>query len=62
MKAQRVVEVQFYYFFNLGARWEWVFATPQPLYPGKEIRYPLYRKMGGPWTNLDECGKFGPHR
>jgi hypothetical protein len=22
-------------------------ATPRPIYPEKEIRYPLYRRLGG---------------
>ena len=29
-------------------------AKPWPLYPGKETRYPLYRRLGGPqgWSGL----------
>jgi len=23
-------------------------ATPRPLYPGKETRYPLFMRLGGP--------------
>jgi len=29
--------------------------------PGK-IRYPLYRRLGGPRVGLDRCGKSCPHR
>jgi hypothetical protein len=29
-------------------------ATPRPLYPGKEPRYPLYRRLGGP---QGQCGR-----
>jgi hypothetical protein len=33
---------------NPGSRWGWVVnATPRPLYPGKEIWYPLYRRLVG---------------
>jgi hypothetical protein len=46
MKAQRVVEVYLYSFFNLGARWGWVFnATPRPLYPRKRDPVPFYRRL-----------------
>jgi hypothetical protein len=41
------VEVQLYSFFNLGARcvgW----STPRPgrIPPGKQTRYPFYRRLG----------------
>jgi hypothetical protein len=47
-KTQRGVEVWLYSFFNLGANgggW----STPRPgrFTPGKETRYPLYRRRGG---------------
>jgi hypothetical protein len=50
MKAQWDSNVQLYSFFSLGARWgdEW---STQPLgrsTPGKETRYPLYKRLGGP--------------
>jgi hypothetical protein len=56
MKTQKGgVGVQLYSFFNLDIRSGWVVSTiPQPLYPpGKETRYPLYRRLGGPQ------GRFG---
>jgi hypothetical protein len=40
-KAQRGGELKLYSFFNLGARCGLVVnATPRPLYPGKDTRYP----------------------
>ena len=54
-RPRRGVEVQLYSFFELRARWGWVVnATPRPLYPGKDTRYPLYRRLGGPQ------GRYGP--
>jgi hypothetical protein len=45
--SRRRVEVWLYSFFNLDARRGWVFkATPRRLYPAKENRYPLYRRLG----------------
>ena len=42
------VQVQLYCFFDLNSRWGWVVnATPGPLYPGKDTRYPLYRRLCG---------------
>jgi hypothetical protein len=42
------VELQFYSFFNLGARWGgWSTPRPGRLTSGKETRYPLYRRLGG---------------
>jgi hypothetical protein len=49
-KAQRGVQVQVYYFFNLGARLDWVGGqrhAPAVLPPGK-TRCPLYRWLGRP--------------
>jgi len=49
MKAQGVVEVKLYSFFNLGVRRGWVVnPTPCPgrFTPGKESRYPLYNATG----------------
>ena len=52
-------EVEFYSFFNLGARWGWVVnATPRPPYrresPGSYCT--------GDWVGLDTCGKISPYR
>ena len=34
---------------NSALRWGWmVNVTPRPLYPRKDTRYPLYRRLGGP--------------
>ena len=55
------LEVQLYSFFNLGARWGWVGnATPRPLYPGKETRYPLNRSLGGPQGRSGRVRKISP--
>ena len=35
---------------------------PGRLTPGKESRYPLYRRLGGPRASLDGCGKSRFHR
>ena len=49
MKAQRGSRGLVLLFLYLSGKWEWmVKATPWPLYTGKETRYPLYRKLGGP--------------
>jgi len=54
-------EVQLYSFFNLSAKWGWVvIATPQPLYPGKETRYPLYRRLGGPQGHSGQVWNISP--
>ena len=38
-----------YSFFNLGARWRRVVnARSGRFNPGKDTRYPLYRRLGGP--------------
>ena len=39
-------------------------STPRPgrITPGKETRYPLYRRLGSPRAGLDGCGKSRPHR
>jgi hypothetical protein len=35
--------------FNVDAVWAWVVSfTPRPLFtPGKQVGYPLYRRLGG---------------
>ena len=41
---------------NLGARRKWVVNfAPRPLYPWKEYRYPLYRRLGG---SRSRSGRF----
>ena len=43
------VELQLYSFFNLGARWGgWSTPRPGRFTPGKETRYPLHMRLGGP--------------
>jgi hypothetical protein len=60
MKAQNGSNELFYSFFNLGARWAWVFnATPRPLYPRKEARYPFYSWLGGPQGRYGRVRKTG---
>jgi hypothetical protein len=35
-------------------------ATPRPIYPPENTRYPLYRRLGGPRAGLNGCGKSPP--
>jgi len=62
-KAQRESRCKLYFFFNLGARWEWVVnATIRSLYPRGR---PGAHCTGGwvdPRDGLDGCGKSRPHR
>jgi hypothetical protein len=55
------IEVYFYSFLNLGTREGWWWLTPRPygFTTGKDTRYPLYRRLGGP---QDRCGKSRTHR
>jgi hypothetical protein len=48
-KAQKWSRIIAYSFFTIGEKRGWVVNTStRPLYPGKETRYPLYRRLGGP--------------
>jgi hypothetical protein len=61
MKAQRASSCKFYFFFILDVRWGWVVNdVPQPFYPGKEIRYPTYRRRGGSHLLFGEVLKILP--
>ena len=43
------VEVQLHSFFNLNSRWGgWSTPRPGRFTPGKDTRFPLYRRLGGP--------------
>jgi hypothetical protein len=44
---------------DLGVRWRLSgqLLTPVALPPGKSIRYPLYRRFGGPRAGLDDMKK-----
>jgi hypothetical protein len=46
------------HFLDLGTSWVLVVSfTPWPLYPrGKDPRYPLDRKLGGPQSRSGRCG------
>jgi len=62
-KVKTGVEVQSYFFFNLGARWGLVVnATPWPLYPGKDP-VPIVQEAGwapGPvWTGAENFTPTG---
>ena len=46
-KAQKGIDVCFYFSFNLGARWEWLRPSLGHFTPGQEIRCPLYTSLGG---------------
>ena len=55
------VELYLYSFFNLGARWGWMLTSrPGRFTPGKETRYPFYRRLGGSRVGLDGCVKISP--
>jgi hypothetical protein len=48
-------------FRDLGARRGWeVSTTPRPLYPPGNIRYPLYRRLGGPQGRSGRVRKIPP--
>jgi hypothetical protein len=50
-----------YPFFKLDARLGLVAnATPRPLYPRKEPRYPPCRRLGGPWGRNGLVRKISP--
>jgi hypothetical protein len=52
-----------YYFFNLGARWEWVVnGTPRRLYPRDWSSIRCIRGWVDPRAGLKWCGKSRPHR
>jgi len=60
MRAQigsRVIDT----LLNLGIRCGWVVnTTPHLLYPGKDTRYPLYRRLGGPiWMGRENVNPTG---
>ena len=50
-------------FINLGSRWGLGFRrhTPAALLDGKETRYTLYRRLGGPRAGPDWYGKSCPY-
>jgi hypothetical protein len=59
MKAR--LEVLLYSFFNLEARTGWVTsATPGHFSSGKETRYPLYRRLGGPQGQYGQVPNMSP--
>jgi hypothetical protein len=58
------VEVYLYSFFNLGSRWGgWSTTRPSGFTPGKEIRYPIYRRLDGApgpvWTGVENLARTG---
>jgi hypothetical protein len=40
----------------------WSAPCPDCLTPGKETRYPLYRRLVGPRASLDGSGNSDPHQ
>jgi hypothetical protein len=52
------VEVELYSFFNLGARWS--MPCPGRFIPGKETRYPSYRRLCGPQGQSEWVRKILP--
>ena len=60
-KAQSGSRVITYSFFNLGARWvRWSTPRPGRFAPGKETRYPLCRRLGGPQGRSGRLQKISP--
>ena len=53
-----------YSYFNLGSRWGWVvkWLTPRSglFTTGKETRYSLYRRLGGPQVQCERVRKISP--
>jgi hypothetical protein len=55
------VKYRYSSFFNLGARWGgWSTRHPGRFTPGKETRYPLYRRLGGPQGRSGRVRKISP--
>ena len=60
MKAQRA-STGITLLFNLGARWGgWSTQGPGRFTPGKDTRYPLYRRPGGPQGRSGRVRKIPP--
>jgi hypothetical protein len=54
------VELELYSFFDLGARWGgWSTPRPDRFTPGKETRYPLYRRLLNPLLVREITDKLG---
>jgi hypothetical protein len=60
MKAQKGEDVLIYSFFNLGTRWGWVVNVTPRFMPGKETRYSLNRRFGGPQGRSGRVSKTSP--
>ena len=60
MKAQRGSRGIALLFLNFDLGWGWMFhATRRPLYARQgDIRYPLYRRLGGPQDQSGRARKF----
>jgi hypothetical protein len=54
------VEVQFYTFFNLGAKWGGWSKPPPTDLPSGKTRYPLYRRLGGSQGRSGQVRKISP--
>ena len=63
-RPRRGVEVQLYYFFNLGTRWGWVVsATPRTIYPpGKIFGTHCIGCWVGPMASLNGRITYRPNR
>jgi hypothetical protein len=61
MEAQREVEVQLHSFLYIGARGGWLSTIrPGRFIPGKQTRYGLYRRLGGPQSRSGRVQKISP--
>ena len=58
MKAQKEIEVWLYSLSSALDGGEWLTPRPGRFTPGKETRYPLYRRLGGPQSLSGRVRKF----
>ena len=62
-KAQSGVEKYLYSFFNLDDRWGGLLTARSGCFtPGKEIRYPFYRRLSRPQGQSGLVRKISRHR
>jgi hypothetical protein len=63
MRTQRVIRGNYSSILSLASALGWSkWSTPHPgrFTPGKEIRYPLYRRLGGPQSRSGRVRKISP--
>ena len=61
MKSQMGREIQFYSFFNLGARWGgWLMPRRGRFAPGQEVWCQFCSRLGGPQDRFERVRKIAP--